>query len=211
MREGETVMRRLVALAAVTTMLMAIAAPVAADPPEESGVVVRIFDDRGGFGIFPDFENGYWVFSNADRGAFCEWFYNEAPPPPPPPPNLDGDTVQLVFASDALVIRVDAGGPTSLHAFTDDPFSNPCDGSEEEAALTGDVKVSVNDNDGPNMGKRANSFGDRGQGTLYDADGMAYHYSWTFRALWAPEDNSDVDSAELKVVTERFNLKPIGR
>jgi hypothetical protein len=200
----------MVALAAVTMMLMAIAAPVAADPPEESGVVVRIFDDRGDFGIFPDTTNGYWVFSNADRSAFCDWFYSEEPPPAPP--NLDGDTVQLVFASDALVIRVDAGGPTSLHAFTGDgPGDNPCDGSEEEASFSGDVKVSVNDNDGPNEGKRANSFGDRGQGTLYDGDGSAYHYSWVFRAIWPPDENfPDLDPANLKV-TEKFNLHPIGR
>jgi hypothetical protein len=201
-------MRRLVALAAVMTMLMAIALPVAAEPPEESGVVVRIFDDREGFGIFPDVENGYWVFSNVDRDAFCTWFYDMGGEPFPM--NLNGDGVQLVFASDAVVVTVDAGGPTSLHAFTGDEPGNPCDGSEAEAALTGDVKVRVNDNDGPNTGKRANSFGDRGQGTLYDADGDAYHYSWTFRAVWGPDENDGTDPSELKVVADKFNLQRKG-
>ena len=69
----------------------------------------------------------------------------------------------------------------------------------------------VNDNDGPNEGKRANSFGDRGQGTLYDASGDAYHYSWTFRAIWPPDENfPDGDPAALRIVTEKFNLHPIG-
>ncbi len=62
----------------------------------------------------------------------------------------------------------------------------------------------MNDNDGPNEGKRANSFGDRGQGTLYDDGGAAYHYSWNFRAI------SNPDATEFKVTTEKFNLHPIG-
>lgn len=200
--------RRMVALAAVTMMLMAMTAPVAADPPPESGAVVRIFNDREGFGIFPDTTNGYWVFSNASRAAFCEWF--DAEEPPPPPPNLDGDTVQVVFASDALVVMVEAGGPTTLHEFTGDEPGNPCDGSEAEASFSGDVKVRVNDNDAPNGGKRGDSFGDRGQGVLYDSDNNAYHYSWTFRAIWPPDENFPEDPANLKVATEKFNLHPIG-
>lgn len=201
------IMRRLVALAAVMTMLMAIAAPAAAEPPDESGVVVRVVD-REGFGVFPDTEHGYWVFSNVDRAAFCAWFYDMGGEPFPT--NLRGDGVQLVFASDAVVVSVDAGGPTTLHEFTGEDPGNPCDGSEVDAALTGDVKVRVNDNDGPNTGKRANSFGDRGQGTLYDSSGNAYHYSWTFRAIWAPDENDGTDPSELNVVTDKFNLHPIG-
>jgi hypothetical protein len=81
---------------------------------------------------------------------------------------------------------------------------NPCDGSEPDAAFSGDMRVMVNDNDGPNEGKRANSFGDRGLGTMYDEGGAAYHYSWNFRALWNP------DGTEFKVTTEKFNLHPIG-
>jgi hypothetical protein len=202
-------LRRIVALAGVTMMVLAVAVPVAADPPPESGVVVRIVDTEG-FGVFPDVTNGYWVFSNVTRDDFCTWFYDMGGVPVPE--NQSPDHVQLVFASDALVVSVHAGGPTALHAFAEpDPFANPCDGSEPDAALTGDVKVRVNDNDGPNEGKRANTFGDRGQGTLYDADGGAYRYSWVFRALWAPDDNAGDDTAELKVVTDKFNLHPVGR
>jgi hypothetical protein len=189
-------------------VLVAIAAPVSADPPPESGAVVRIQDDEG-FGVFPDFVNGYWVFSNVSRTDFCTWFYDMAGEDFPT--NQSTDSVQLVFVSDALVINVDGGGPTWLHAFVGpDPFINPCDGSEVEAALWGDAKVRVNDNDGPNEGKRANSFGNRGQGTLYDETGQAYRYSWTFRAVWAPDANFPDPGQDLKIVTEKFNLHPIG-
>lgn len=192
-------------------ILMAIAAPVSADPPPESGVVVRIADDTGEFGVFPDFTNGYWVFANVTRDDFCTWFNDMGGESFPM--NQSGDQVQLVFVSDALIINLDGGGPTALHAFAGpDPSVNPCDGSEPDAALTGDVKVRLNDNDGPNEGKRANSFGNRGQGTLYDASGDAYHYSWTFRAIWPPDENfPDADFAELKVVVDKFNLHPIGK
>jgi hypothetical protein len=184
-------------------MVLAVAGPVSADPPLESGVVVRIPEDTGGFGVFPDFVNGYWVFSNVTRADFCEWFNDQDNQPFPT--NQSPDQVQLVFASDALVVSVHAGGPSALHAFTGpDPFVNPCDGSEPDAAFSGDMRVMVNDNDGPNEGKRANSFGDRGLGTMYDEGGAAYHYSWNFRALWNP------DGTEFKVTTEKFNLHPIG-
>jgi hypothetical protein len=196
-------LRRFLVVLGATVMLFAVAAPVTADPPPESGVVVRIADDREGFGVFPDFINGYWVFSNVSRDDFCTWFADMENLPPPT--NLEGDQVQLVFASDALVVRIHAGGPTALHAFAgDDPFIDPCNGSEPEAALTGHVRVRVNDNDGPNEGKRANSFGDRGQGKLYDGDGNAYRYNWVFRGVWNP------DNTEFKVVVERSNLRRIG-
>jgi len=192
---------RILAILATTLMVVA-AVPAIAAPPSESGVVVRIADDEG-FGIFPDVENGYWVFSNVTRDAFCLWFDNMETEPPPT--NEDADDVMLVFASDAVVISVHAGGPTALHAFAGDgPGDDPCSGSEEESALTGDVKVHVNDNDGPNEGKRANSFGDRGQGTLTDADGNLYHYSWSFRGLWNPE------GTEFRVLHDFFNLKARG-
>lgn len=194
--------RRAIAVIGAALMMMAVAAPLSADPPPESGVVVRISDDREGFGVFPDFINGYWVFSNVSRDDFCEWFADMENVPAPT--NLEGDQVQLVFASDAVVVSVHAGGPTTLHAFAgDDPFIDPCTGSEPEPALSGHVTVKVNDNDGPNEGKRANSFGDRGRGELYDADGNAYRYKWVFRGIANP------DNTEFKVTVESFSLRQI--
>ncbi len=192
-------MRRSLVVATVLSLVM-LALPAAADPPPESGVVIRI-EATDSFGVFPDFENGYWVFANVTRDAFCTWFNDMGLPFPM---GETPDDIQLVFASDALVVSIHADGPTALHAFTGDPFSNPCDGSESAAAFTGDLRVRVNDNDGPNEGKRANSFGDHGQGTLFDDSGAAYHYSFNFRAIWNP------DATEFKVTTEKFNLHPIG-
>lgn len=190
-------------LAAVCSiLLLAVAAPAAAAPPEESGAVIRIFDDTMGFGVFPDTTNGYWVFSNVTRDAFCDWFFDEEAPFPD---NEDPDDILLVDAADAQVVVVDGGGPTALHAFTGDgPDTDPCTGSVPEASLTGDVWVRVTDNDGPNQGTRANSFGDRGVGELVDHDGNCFHYMWQFRGLWNP------DGTEFRVVSEHFRLNPTG-
>ena len=202
-------LRRMLALVGATVILTAVAAPVSADPPPESGAVVR-FVSTDGFGVFPDFVNGYWVFSNVTRDDFCQWFYDMEFEPFPT--NQSPEDVQLVFVSDALVVNVDGGGPTTLHAFVGpDPFINPCDGSAADPTFEGVMNVRVNDNDGPNEGKRANSFGDRGQGTLYDDGGERYHYSWTFRAIWPPDENFPAaDPVNLKVATDKFNLHPTG-
>ena len=193
-------MRRSLVVATVLSLVM-VAVPAGADPPPESGVVIRI-EATDSFGVFPDFENGFWVFGNVTRDTFCTWFNDMGLPFPM---GETPDDIQLVFASDALVVSIHAGGPTWLHPFTSDPFADPCTGSESEAALWGQVNVIVNDNDGPNQGKRANSFGDRGHGTLEDDSGAAYHYSWNFRALWNP------DATEFSVKTEKFNLHLNGK
>jgi hypothetical protein len=44
------------------------------------------------------------------------------------------------------------------------------------------VNASSTDNDLFASGTRTNSFGDLGQGTVYDNDGDSWHYSWNFRA-----------------------------
>ena len=194
-------MRRVSLLVATVLLLVMVAVPAAADPPPESGVVIRI-EATDSHGVFPDFENGYWVFANVTRDAFCTWFENMATEPFPM--GETPDDIQVVFASDAEVVSIHAAGPSSLHPFTSDPFADPCTGSESEAALWGHLNVTVNDNDGPNEGKRAESFGDKGQGTLHDDSGAAYRYSWNFRAVWNP------DATEFSVKTEKFNLHPIG-
>lgn len=201
-------LRRMLSLVGATLILIAIAVPVSADPPPESGAVVRFEGD--GFGVFPDFVNGYWVFSNVTRADFCQWFYDMEFEPFPS--NQSPEDVQLVFVNDALLISVQVEAPTALHAFVgEDPFINPCDGSAVDTSLEGVLNVRINDNDGPNEGKQANSFGDRGQGILYDDGGNRYHYSWTFRAIWPPDENfPGADPVSLKVVTNKFNLHAIG-
>ena len=96
--------------------------------------------------------------------------------------------------------------PAALHAFHGpDPFVDPCAGSDAMASFTGDLNVTVNNNDQDNAGSRANSFGDRGRGTIRDQAGAAFHYSWNFRAVWSP------DATTFTIKTEKLNLGPIGK
>ena len=200
-------MRRLlsapVALALVLTLS---AVPASAEPPAESGVVVRFTDHS--FGVFPDATNGYWVFGSIERSSFCAWF--EGGQVGPPPMGLGDDFVQLVLTPDAEVVLVKPGiVPHFLHAFTGpDPLADPCSGSAPNASLWGDLHVVINDNDFPNMGARANSFGNRGQGMLEDVDGGLWHYNWALRIIFAPDENAP--EFGIPTVTEHSNLKPIG-
>lgn len=194
-------MRKTIAIAC-TAALVAMAGPVAAGPPDESGVVVRITDDREGFGILLDDVNEFWVFSNITRESFCAWLGDEDGPPPL---NASPDDVMFVMAADAEMLKVRGGGPTTLHAWAGEgPGDDPCVGSVAEPTLSGDVRVRVFDNDVPNEGRRANSFGERGVARVFDADGNAYHYSWSFHGLWNP------DSTTFRVLREEFTLRSTG-
>ncbi len=193
-------MRRLfVLIVALVAGLMGAVAPAAADPPQQY---------EGPFGVVqPDFEHGVWVFSNIDRDFVCsdgmEGFLGMA-------------SYQRVEPADAVVLRIVAPeAPTWLHPFVGevDEFFNPCDNSAEAAAYIGSVDIRANDNDGPNQGTRANAFGDRARGVVYDSDGMAYQFGWTFRVVIPPEENDgddfEFDPAWVKV--EHYVLHPIGR
>jgi hypothetical protein len=191
-------MRYLVGFAAAVAVIM-MSTTSNAQPPSESGVVVRV-ERNNLWAVFPDSDNGYWVFSDVTRDDFCAWFEDMGPFPM----NETPDALQAVFANDALVLRGVAGGPTWLHPFVgNNPGPDPCTGSEPEAELWGDIRVRTNDNDVPNQGERANAFGDVAQGVLADADGMTYHYSWVYRALWNP------DGTQFTLKAERYNLHPI--
>lgn len=192
-------MRRCVVLLLALCMgVMFAAAPAAADPPER-------FEEPFAF-VFPDFEHGVWVFSNIDRDFVCG----------------DGEVgflgtghFQAVEVNDALVLRIQVfGSPTWLHPIVGEPGPdfNPCDNADPEAAFIGSVDARANDNDGPNQGRRANSFGDRARGVVYDADGLAYQYGWTFRIVFPPDANFDddfvFDPSWIKVDKKFFH--PIG-
>jgi hypothetical protein len=167
----------------------------------------------GGEGPFPvimaDFEHGVWVFSNIDRAFICsdgaEGFIGFA-------------AYQRVEAADAAVLRISApDAPTYVHPIVGEPgeFFNPCDNSAPEPAYIGAVDIRANDNDGPNEGSRANSFGDRARGVVHDGDGKAYRVGWTTRIVLPPDMNGepgvdfDFDPAWMKVY--KVVLHPIGR
>lgn len=193
--------RTAMALIGSVAMMLTIAAPVAATPPAAASVVVVEATDS--FGIVPDFDNGYWVFINVTRSDFCRWFGDMAGEPFPT--NLDPNRVHIVSLGDVEMDNIEHSAPTFLHAFSDaGPFAGPCAGSDEEATLSGDLRVRVTNNDVYNAGERANAFGDRGHGTLTDANGSRYHYSWNFTAVASPDDSV------FTITTETFNLHPIG-
>jgi hypothetical protein len=72
--------------------------------------------------------------------------------------------------------------PIELWAFDDDvpPLMDPCgDTSDQDGPLaTGTARGEGTDNDIPGETRRTNTFGNRGEGTVYDAGGAAWSYSW---------------------------------
>jgi hypothetical protein len=188
--------RRVMAVLGVTAILMVGAVPVLADPPPESGVVVRPSGD-GGFGaLLNDDENGYFVFVNITREGFCEWLAGDRAGPPP---TLSDYDVQLVTGK-KTGSNLNASGlaPTALHALrTGASFDDgPCEGSEEGPTFVGEIRDRANENG--NTGIAAYS----GVGTVYDVEsGAPYFYSYKVNIFWQSD----------KIVAQQYNLHPIGK
>ena len=187
-------MRKILIVMAALLVALAVVAPVHADPPERT--------DEPIFGVFPDLEHGLAVFWNITRDDFCAWAaggFEGAPP-----------VVELVPATNletgkgAVVASYKATRPIELWAVDSDvpPLTDPCSDTDEESQpwASGTAHVVYTDNDRFVSLTRMNSFGERGQGTVHDAGGDAWHYSWTFRA------QVDQDG-EFEVVQEHFTLK----
>lgn len=187
---------------AVALLAIAAVGPVSAAPPE------RV--DEPIFLIFPDFTNGYVVFWNTTREAFCAWEAAEFEGDPP--------ALQLVTAtyhqvpSGPIIFRWAATGYIELWAFdADADFSGPCADTDDQTGpfATGTAHVSSNDNDLDHDAsveagvQRSNAFGERGQGSLIDGSGMAWAYSWVFHVVG---DNA----GEFRVLAERAVLHPRG-
>lgn len=195
-------MRRITILALLAALVMAMALPVQAEPPE------RVEDPW--FIVFLDVENDLVVFWNISRDELCAWA--EGPPPfDGPPPVIEPVTLKVHETADgAVVASFQEERPLELWNLDEDaPLTDPCSDTAGQAEpwATGDAMVSMNDNDLFNLSDtRVNSFGDRGQGTVTDTDGGNWHYSWTFRA------HCDVDCMldfDLKV--DKPNLKKKGK
>jgi len=65
------------------------------------------------------------------------------------------------------------------------------------------IGFEANDNDFDGSRTRTNSFGVRGQGTVMDASGGTWHFSWTNRIQITKDD-------EFRERAVNFNLHPIG-
>ncbi|HEX6228365.1 MAG TPA: hypothetical protein VFZ41_02760 [Solirubrobacterales bacterium] len=186
--------RLTVTIATALAALVASAGPAAADPPASSGVVERFVAQE--FLLFPDFEHGLAVYVNITKEEVCTGTGG---------PQADWNFLLIASPSSAELIRVQAPDqPIYLHRITGET-QGPCDPNiEDEPAFVGTVDVVLNDNElCPCQNNRTNSFGDRGHGVVYDTDGGAWHYSWTWRAQINEQD-------EFRVVTETYVLHPVG-
>jgi hypothetical protein len=176
------------------------ATPASAGPPETV--------DEPFFFIFPDIENGFVVFWNVTRDEYCDWEASDFEGDPP--------VTHLVSVTyngtpkGPVVFRFSDISHLELWSIdADADLSGPCqdtDGSSGPWA-SGDARATQNDNDlnhdeSVDAGlHRTNAFGHRGQGTVLDANGDAWHYSWVFRA--------QRDSAgEFRLLMERGVLVP---
>lgn len=199
-------MRKSIVLLLVLAVGLALAvAPASADPPERFDIddfwVINLAEYDGDL---------YWAFSNIEKETLCTWMEW-----PTPPPGINLASGKAVEASDAVVIQIKlAEAPTFVHrAIGDpgDPFFNPCVNSEDDPALVGALKIQANDNDGPNEGKRAAAFGDKGQGKVYDVvTDDPWHLSYVFRLVAPPDDNGQVFDPNW-IKAENVNLHPIGK
>jgi len=174
--------RGITALLAAATLAMTMAvAPALAAPPE------RV--DEPIFLIFPDPANGVIVFWNTTREAFCAWEANDFEGDPP--------ALQLVTASyhqvrsGPVIFRWAAVAHLELWTIDEGAdLTGPCTDTDDstEPWAVGTARAANNDNDlfhdeSVAAGvKRTNSFGDRGRGTVWDANGDAWQYGWVFRA-----------------------------
>jgi len=177
-------MRKLVAACGAFSLLISMVGPVSAAPPER-------FDDPEFNTIFPDVENQLVVFWNVTRDDYCAW---EAGGFVGPFPALEPVPVQLVATpTGALVFHWNAVRHLELWTMNEDaPLTGPCEDTDDSTApwVTGSARWMGNDNDLDHNGSveaglyRTDSFGDRGIGTVVDADGQAWAYNWVFRAVY---------------------------
>jgi hypothetical protein len=195
--EMQYVKNRILALFGAVTLLVTVAAiPAQAAPPEQTEEPI--------FLLFLDFENDKAAFWNITRDDFCAWEASGFAGPPPVQELVPASTHET--GQGALVASFRATRPLELWNL-DDPANPeaPCSDTDGQPGpwATGHVNASNTDNDLFASGTRTNSFGDVGQGTVYDNDGDRWHYSWNFRA------HNDRDG-EFSISAENFNLKKKG-
>jgi hypothetical protein len=176
-------MRKSLAAAATAVLVLAMAGPVSAAPPERSEDLI--------FTIFPDLDNGVVAFWNITRDDYCAW---EAG-------GFDGDpvvagpiAVQLVSTpTGPIVASYNGSGPLELWTLDEDAeLTGPCDDTDDSSDpwASGAAQSRYTDNDLDHNAsldaglRRTNAFGDRGQGTVWDADGHAWSFSWLTRVLF---------------------------
>ena len=189
---------RAVLVAALAVLVLGVTAQTSAAPPEQVEL-----DDF--FPLFADVENGLGLFVNIGRDDYCEWVDGGFVGPPPVDQTI---SVQLKETGKGAVVASFEGDLSiELWRFDPDvpPLVDPCVDTDAQSGpwATGTAHVQANDNDFDGSHTRTNSFGVRGQGTVEDASGGTWHFSWTDRLQVTKDD-------EFRERTSNFNLHPIG-
>ena len=191
-------MRRRTALIAALALALGLTAQTSAAPPEQ----VELDDFAP---LFADVEDGLGLFVNISRDDYCEWVDGGFVGPPPVDQTI---SVQLKETGKGAVVASFEGDLSiELWRFDPDvpPLVDPCVDTDAQSGpwATGTAHVQANDNDFDGSHTRTNSFGVRGQGTVEDASGGTWHFSWTDRLQITKDD-------EFRERVANFNLHPIG-
>jgi hypothetical protein len=166
-----------------TLLLAAVAAPANAERPEVAEEPI--------FMLWPDEGNGVAVFWNITRDNFCDWEAGGFEGRPPVEQLVR--TNILVTEDGAVQGRYSATRPIELWTFDDDvpPLIGACEDTDDQAGpwATGYSHAAAHDDDFEGMTLPVNTFGDRGDGHVYDSAGDAWNYSWMFRIWDGGEDS----------------------
>ncbi len=183
-------MRKLTSLAAAGVLALVVVGPAAAAPPER-------FQDDTIFSIFPDTDNGVVVFWNMTRDAYCDWEASDFDGPPP-----TGNAIAVrSHATPTGPVIFSYYGTAPLELWTLDAgadLSGPCQDTDDSSApwATGSAHARYTDNDLDHRGsidaglRRTDSYGERGEGKVVDADGGTWTYGWHWRTVADSEGNA---------------------
>ena len=182
------------AVALVAALIMTLAVPAAAEPPERTEDAL--------FVVTPDTENGLWLFWNITRQDLCAWVDGGFVGPPPVEKLIPAQFKET--GQGAIVTSFQGESSIELWRFDPDvpPTVDPCTDTDEQAApwATGTARVVGNDNDLDVSLTRMNSFGFHGHATVVDATGQVWRYLFIFRAHISQD-------GEFMAVVEKANLK----
>jgi len=169
-------MRAFRSILIVLLLVLAVQAPASAEPPERT--------EAPWINVFVDDEHQLVVFWNITRADYCAWAESGFTGTPPVDRLIPTQFIET--ANGAVVVKFSATSTLELWALdADADFSGPCADTDDSSVpwAVGSAHVTANDNDLFVSGSRTNSFGDRGRGTVWDASGAGWRYSWTFRTL----------------------------